>query len=144
MHTEKDTTKGYAQEMGFGSTPRSRLSRVLECLVVVWVLVGFLCVPAAMGASRFLGGGDFRQVLALITWDYPVLPFLAIAEGLTFMAWLFVGGSSESRLWRWLPPFVLLPLETRFQREAFVFLFALVALIGAVGILAGAIKPDWR
>lgn len=142
MQTERDITKGYTQEMGLGSTLRSRVSWFLECLVVVWVLVGFLCIPAAMGASRFLGKGDFRQVLALMTWDYPVVPFLAIAEGLTFIAWLLVGRSFESRLWRWLPPFVLLPLETRFQREAFVFLFALVALIGAVGILVGAIKPD--
>ena len=87
--------------------PRKRkLCRLLDVLVAVDVIGALLFGLFGVFAS---GSAVGRRLVEMADQESPVLTVPAAMSGILVLLWMFVGDGVHSRLWNWLPPFVMFP-----------------------------------
>jgi hypothetical protein len=115
-----------------------RLTAIDWC-VLLFVILGISLVPFA-SLYATMTGLTVHQVFSVLSDKYPILPILGVGAAISLFAWVFSGKCASSPLWKFCPPFVLLRFDSRFSRETFAFLTAVVTLLGSVGHFLGLTK----
>lgn len=124
------------------ANPRN-LNRVLDISVATFVLLAFLFFTALAAVSFFPGvsRAGLERLFESLTQRVPVLPILAAVTCLLLAAWISIGNGSESKLWKWLPPFVFFQKFGKLGRVMLVWLLILGTILGLLGELFGVVPP---
>ena len=114
------------------------LSKSLEILVAIMILLPLIFSVFCFTLFWF-SLDQYHFFISVFSFSY--LPLVAILICITLILWITIGNGINSKLWVWLPPFVMFKGMGSSGRVLVVIVLVIGTLVGLFGELSGFIEP---
>jgi len=91
------------------------MKRFFDWALGLYVVMWLLSLPTVWIVAR-IRGLERREIAELVDVYYPILRVIILAGCGLLLFWMLLGQGARSSLWKWLPPFVLMPVQRAMWR----------------------------